>query len=106
MCQLNSTQLNTSIEKTKQVRTTISIIESIQYVTVIIFLQVHEADQARQNNIGLVAIGVGNQVNTAELQGIADRSHDVFQVTDYNSLSTITHNLLQRACQRELSFTT
>jgi hypothetical protein len=50
-----------------------------------------------------VAIGVGNQVNTAELQGIADRTQDVFQVTDYNSLPTITHNLLQRACQRELS---
>ena len=63
--------------------------------------QVNEADLARQDQISLLAVGVGNGVNQAELQGIADRAQDVFTVNSFEDLSTITQSLEQRACQGE-----
>lgn len=59
-----------------------------------------QADNARLDNIGLISVGVGPNMNTAELQSIADdpdASH-MFTVSDFNELHTITSSLIDAMC--------
>nr|KAG5688509.1 hypothetical protein BaRGS_011654 [Batillaria attramentaria] len=64
---------------------------------------IKEADAARQQNIGVVAVGVGSQVNDAELEGIADSSRDVFHVNSYSDLPGVTQRVMQAACQANVN---
>lgn len=62
------------------------------------------ANEARQENIGLIAVGVGSSVNLQELQNIAsdpDASH-VFQATSYEQLQALTTSVLDSACTSKL----
>lgn len=55
-----------------------------------------QADYARLDNIGLLAVGVGPDMNTAELQSIADDpdSAHMFSVRDYDQLPTVIDKLI------------
>ncbi|KAK7505812.1 hypothetical protein BaRGS_00003083 [Batillaria attramentaria] len=59
-----------------------------------------QANNARLDNIGLLAVGVGPNMNTAELQAIADDpdSQHMFTVSDYDQLPSITHQLIDATC--------
>jgi hypothetical protein len=59
------------------------------------------ADKARTENIGMLAIGVGNRVNNAELNKIADSpsSENAFHVNSYNDLDAITDKLIAQMCK-------
>lgn len=58
------------------------------------------ADQARQNHISLIAVGVGNGVDINELHSIADDpdSSNTFTVNSYDQLNTLTAQIIQKAC--------
>ncbi|OWF53570.1 Cartilage matrix protein [Mizuhopecten yessoensis] len=61
----------------------------------------YQADQARQtNNIGLIAVGVGNNINKNELDSIADNpaSQHVITVSSYDQLDQIVDQLLAKTC--------
>ncbi|XP_052231542.1 collagen alpha-1(XII) chain-like [Dreissena polymorpha] len=59
-----------------------------------------EADKARQDHIGLLAVGVGNGVSLNELNAIADNpdSANTFTVNSYDQLDSIAAQIIQRAC--------
>lgn len=62
------------------------------------------ADKARQENIGMIAIGVGNRVNNAELSKIADSpsSENAFHVNSYDDLDKITDKLIAQMCKGKI----
>lgn len=64
---------------------------------------IHQADLARQDNIALFSIGVGSNVNQAELEGIANRNADVFNVNSYSELPTLIRSVLRHTCQGRLT---
>ena len=55
----------------------------------------------RLDNIGLISVGVGPNMNTGELQAIADDpdSNNMFTMTDFNRLPSITKNLIDATCR-------
>ncbi|KAL3865980.1 hypothetical protein ACJMK2_043322 [Sinanodonta woodiana] len=57
------------------------------------------AKAARDSGILIFAIGVGNQVNMDELNGIAKDTKQVFLVDDFNALSGMVKQLTQAACE-------
>ncbi|XP_076470008.1 uncharacterized protein LOC143300296 [Babylonia areolata] len=59
-----------------------------------------QANNARMDNIGLISVGVGSSINTAELQAIADDpdSSNMFTVRDFNNLPSITKQLIDATC--------
>ena len=59
------------------------------------------ADKARTENIGMIAIGVGNRVNNVELDKIANSpsSENAFNVKSYSDLDSITDKLLAQMCK-------
>lgn len=59
------------------------------------------ADKARTENIGMIAVGVGNRVNSAELNSIADKpsSENTFTVGSYDALDSITDKLIAQMCK-------
>ena len=63
------------------------------------------ANKARTEHIGLITVGVGNGVNQAELNSIADKpsSDNSFTVNSYDNLDTITDRLIKALCSGELS---
>jgi hypothetical protein len=64
------------------------------------------ADKARTQNIGLIAIGVGNRVNNPELNKIADSpsSENAFTVRSYDDLDTITDKLIAQMCKGDKTY--
>ena len=59
-----------------------------------------EANNARRDHISLISVGVGPNVNTAELQAIADdpdQGH-MFNPQDYNALSGLSKKIIDAAC--------
>ncbi|KAJ8309545.1 hypothetical protein KUTeg_014419 [Tegillarca granosa] len=57
-----------------------------------------EATQLKNLNVTVLAIGIGTNVDQSELQGIAsDRLH-VFNVSGFDALQSIQHELKNRAC--------
>ncbi|XP_038656571.1 collagen alpha-1(XXI) chain isoform X1 [Scyliorhinus canicula] len=61
----------------------------------------HSAEEARRNKIILFAIGVGQEIEDAELQAIANKpsSTYVFQVKDYTGISRIREIMKQKLCE-------
>ena len=61
------------------------------------------ANKARTQNIGLLAVGVGNGVNTYELNNLADKPSisNVLTVNSYDNLDTITDSLVKQMCTGE-----
>ncbi|XP_060570089.1 uncharacterized protein LOC132728460 isoform X2 [Ruditapes philippinarum] len=59
-----------------------------------------QANLARQNNIGMIAVGVGNGVDINELHQIADDpdAANTFTVSNYDQLSNIAAQIITRAC--------
>ncbi|XP_025115701.1 uncharacterized protein LOC112577005 [Pomacea canaliculata] len=64
------------------------------------------ANQARQNNIGVIAVGVGSSINSEELSNIGQDPHNVFQIGSYKDLQTLTTTILNSACRVEARLTT
>jgi uncharacterized protein with von Willebrand factor type A (vWA) domain len=66
-----------------------------------------EASMARSQEIKLFAIGVGQGVDTGELNGIGSDPDNryVFRVNDYTALDSIRNNLAVRACERKCTQT-
>ena len=62
------------------------------------------AENARLNNIGLIAVGVGSNVNNLELQNIANDpdSNYVFKVNNYRDLQSMSTTILNAACTSKL----
>lgn len=57
------------------------------------------ADKARQQNIGMIAVGAGSNLQTYQLNHIADSSDKVITVSDVNNIDSIIDQVLQKACQ-------
>lgn len=57
------------------------------------------ADKARQANIALMAVGVGNGVDMNELNSIADHNTQTFTVSNFDQLQSLTASIIQKACQ-------
>ncbi|WAR11991.1 CO6A5-like protein, partial [Mya arenaria] len=59
------------------------------------------ADKLRQENVGIITVGVGNQVNQVELTNIADApsSEYSFHVNSYGNLDSITDKLISQMCK-------
>lgn len=62
------------------------------------------ANKARTEHIGLMTVGVGNRVNAHELNSIADSSSDAFQVSSYDSLDSITDQLISQMCNSKIPY--
>ena len=62
------------------------------------------ADNARLNNIAMLAVGVGSGIDMNELQSIADDpdSSNTFFVNNFDQLASISNQIIQRACQGKL----
>ncbi|KAK3086689.1 hypothetical protein FSP39_022007 [Pinctada imbricata] len=58
-----------------------------------------QADKARQNNIGMISVGIGNRVNNAELNSIADDNSKVVLAGSISDPDAIVDQILQKACQ-------
>ena len=58
-----------------------------------------EANKLHQKNIKVFAIGIGSGASRTELDVIASDSHHVFQVTNFNALSTLQAELKKTACK-------
>ena len=56
------------------------------------------ATKLKQKGINIIAIGVGNGINQAELQGMATDIHHVFTVTNFDSLQTIHKEVQKKTC--------
>ncbi|XP_035824757.1 uncharacterized protein LOC101847325 [Aplysia californica] len=59
-----------------------------------------EANNARRDHIGLISVGVGPNVNTGELQAIADdpdKDH-MFNPQDYSALAGLSKKIIDAAC--------
>ena len=48
----------------------------------------------------VIAVGIGNSVSNSELEAIASDTSHVFQVQDFDLLSTIQNQLTNAACQQ------
>ena len=62
----------------------------------------HKSDSVpRLDNIGLISVGVGSSMSTAELQAIADDpdSNNMFTMSNFNQLPSITKNLIDATCR-------
>lgn len=61
---------------------------------------INEADQARQSHIGILGVGVGSGVNTAEMSKIVDQpsSGHMITVNSYDQLETVTNQLMSMTC--------
>ena len=58
-----------------------------------------QADLAKRNNIRIVAVGMTEEVDKEELDGIAtDPSRNVFHVKDFNALDNILETFLSTVC--------
>ena len=65
------------------------------------------ANSVQLNDIGLIAVGVGSNVNDLELQNIANDpdSDYVFRVTNYKNLQSMSTAILNAACTCKIPFT-
>ena len=65
------------------------------------------ANSVQLNDIGLIAVGVGSNVNDLELQNIAsDPDSDyVFRVTNYKNLQSMSTAILKAACTCKIPLT-
>lgn len=59
---------------------------------------VKEADILKQRKIKIMAIGIGSNIKREELLGIASYSSIVFQVKDFDALSTFTNEIHLISC--------
>lgn len=57
-----------------------------------------QAKQLHDTGATVFAIGIGSNVNTHELQTIADSPHHVYQVSGFDALNGIQYELNQAAC--------
>ena len=57
-----------------------------------------EADELHKLNMNVIAVGVGNGVDQAELATIASDPKNVYTVSDFDALNNIKHELEQVTC--------
>ena len=59
------------------------------------------ANQARADHIGMMSVGIGAGVDQSELHAISDNpdSENSFMVNNYDQLSSITSQIIQKACR-------
>lgn len=59
-----------------------------------------QAQALHASGAEVIAVGIGNSVSNSELEAIASDSNHVFQVQDFDLLSTIQNQLTNAACQQ------
>ena len=64
---------------------------------------VHQAALLKQQNIAVLAIGIGSSINRPELNGIASDSKHVFEVSSFDALKTIRTEIKAAACEGSFS---
>lgn len=59
------------------------------------------ADKLRQQNIGVMVVGVGNQVSHTDLNKVADSpaADNTFWVNSYDTLDSISDQLIAQMCK-------
>lgn len=57
-----------------------------------------QADGARRDNIGVIAVGVGKSVNNYEMQVIGGGQSNVVTVSSFDQLEQAVNQVLQKAC--------
>ena len=57
-----------------------------------------EANRAKNEGVQMFAIGITNQINRTELQGVASRNDWVFEVTDFVALADILNSIVRATC--------
>ena len=64
-------------------------------------LTIPESDNARSQGITMFAIGIGDEVNPAELRGIANKPSEefTFNVTDFDALEHISGSVINATCR-------
>ena len=58
-----------------------------------------QASLLKQQNIAVIAIGIGTSINKPELNGIASDSKHVFAVSSFDALKTIRTEIKAAACE-------
>lgn len=58
-----------------------------------------QADMLKQEGVDIIAVGVGENVNTEELNDMASGSNHVFTVSDFSVLNTIREDIKKAACE-------
>ena len=59
-----------------------------------------QAQALHASGVEVIAVGIGNSVSNSELEAIASDTSHVFQVQDFDLLSTIQNQLTNAACQQ------
>ncbi|XP_045170648.2 cartilage matrix protein-like isoform X2 [Mercenaria mercenaria] len=62
-------------------------------------LTARQAHKIHQAGVEVIAVGVGDRKNKAELEKIASRKEFVFEVSGYNTLQEIKHILARKTCE-------
>jgi uncharacterized protein YegL len=62
----------------------------------------YAADYARQNGIILFCVGIGANINTAQLQQITNSNSNIVYITDYASLSGLVNLIENYFCKQIL----
>ena len=61
------------------------------------------AAELHKTNVNVFAIGVGSNVDQAELEAIASKPQNVFNVQNFDALDNIQANLKRTACEGKFS---
>jgi len=59
---------------------------------------IQSADEAKNENIHIFAIGIGSNLDTVQLEGIAYKPADMFLIEDFNALAAIESNVFETVC--------
>ena len=62
-------------------------------------LTIQEAGLLKQQNVNILAIGIGASINEAELQGMASDKKHVFTVRSFDALKTVRTDIKAAACE-------
>ena len=56
------------------------------------------AGEARREGIHIFAIGIGSNLDTVQLEGIANKPADMFLIEDFDALAAIERNVFETVC--------
>ena len=65
---------------------------------------VQQATLLKQQNIEILAIGIGASINRPELNGMASDSKHVFEVSSFDALKALRTDIKAAACEGMVSF--
>jgi hypothetical protein len=63
-------------------------------------MTIPNANKIKNRGINIISVGIGNQLNQQELEGIASTIDDVYNVNDFDKIGLILEGLVKSACQQ------